>query len=310
MTVEFPKNAGLALRRAPPEQQKKILAILADWPCRAGLGKELYSQAMREAVKRLLGAWGGIWLNPDGKARDLKLQCSQGHIWRCPWVTYLQRGRWCPECSTLENQKKALEEVKGLALERGGEYVSGEYKSLLSKLTFRCNLGHVWEANTTQIRSSRYWCPTCRAKQNKHELLYLHKLAAKRGGLCLAKQHISVHTKVKWQCALGHTWMTTPATIYSGSWCPRCAFDPKRLTIEEMQEIAKSKGGKCLSKQYKSVETKLRWECKLGHHWKATPNNIKAGKWRPQCAHLAKCKHEKSKRKYLPDRRKGLDAVQ
>jgi len=46
----------------------------------------------------------------------------------------------------------------------------------------------------------------------------------------------------------------------------------EKLTIKEMQEIAESRGGKCLSKEYVNNYTKLKWQCDEGHTWKATPN--------------------------------------
>lgn len=51
-----------------------------------------------------------------------------------------------------------------------------------------------------------------------------------------------------------------------------------------MQSLAKSKGGKCLSKKYKNVNSKLIWECSSKHTWKATPASIKSGNWCPKCA--------------------------
>jgi len=49
----------------------------------------------------------------------------------------------------------------------------------------------------------------------------------------------------------------------------------KRLTIEEMHEIARNKGGKCLSHNYLNCHTKLQWQCKEGHIWETEPNAIK-----------------------------------
>lgn len=59
---------------------------------------------------------------------------------------------------------------------------------------------------------------------------------------------------------------------------------PKKL--KKMEEIAKSRGGECLSEGYINSRTKLIWRCgKCGNIWKATPDNIKQGKWCPICAH-------------------------
>lgn len=51
-----------------------------------------------------------------------------------------------------------------------------------------------------------------------------------------------------------------------------------------MQKLAESRNGKCISKEYINSQTKLVWECELGHQWKAKPNNIKSSNsWCPHC---------------------------
>tara|TARA_B100001093_G_C26270558_1_gene776765 strand:- start:63 stop:281 length:219 start_codon:yes stop_codon:yes gene_type:complete len=58
-----------------------------------------------------------------------------------------------------------------------------------------------------------------------------------------------------------------------------------QYTIEDMQNIAKSRGGECLSKTYINTKTHLKWKCKEGHVWSAIPNNIKTKKsWCPYCS--------------------------
>lgn len=48
----------------------------------------------------------------------------------------------------------------------------------------------------------------------------------------------------------------------------------RRHTLEEMQEIAAKRGGRCLSTEYVNSSTPLMWECAHGHQWKATPDNV------------------------------------
>lgn len=55
-----------------------------------------------------------------------------------------------------------------------------------------------------------------------------------------------------------------------------------------MKELAKSKGGKCLSKKYLNARSPLKWKCADGHKWDASPSNIlgnksKKGTWCPKC---------------------------
>lgn len=71
--------------------------------------------------------------------------------------------------------------------------------------------------------------------------------------------------KLKFRCKDGHEWETLPDVILNGHWCPECA--PKlrgknrRLTIAEMDQIAETRGGHCLSSEYINANTPLLWEC-------------------------------------------------
>ena len=49
----------------------------------------------------------------------------------------------------------------------------------------------------------------------------------------------------------------------------------RKLTIEEMRQLAKQRGGKCLSKTYINTNSKLLWECINGHQCTVTPDNVK-----------------------------------
>lgn len=52
-----------------------------------------------------------------------------------------------------------------------------------------------------------------------------------------------------------------------------------------MHEVANAKNGKCLSNKYVNSDTKLLWECKVGHRWEASANSIIHGDhWCPECA--------------------------
>jgi len=56
-------------------------------------------------------------------------------------------------------------------------------------------------------------------------------------------------------------------------------------SIEELQKIAKSRGGVCLSRKYLGSMSKHRFRCKRGHKWKTIANCIKnRGHWCPVCA--------------------------
>ena len=113
-------------------------------------------------------------------------------------------------------------------------------------------------------------------------------IAEKQGGKCLSDTYLNTETNLLWECSEKHKWKATPDIIKNGSWCRKCSYTlrgiSRRLKIEEMQEIAKQRGGKCLSKSYVNNNTKLLWECAKGHQWEAVPNNVKSSTWCPECA--------------------------
>jgi bacterioferritin-associated ferredoxin len=115
----------------------------------------------------------------------------------------------------------------------------------------------------------------------------LCQIAEKRGGSCLSKIYEGSKSKLLWQCSEGHKWVAAPAAIKRGTWCPECAGKKKR-TIEEMHQLAKERGGKCLSGMYKDANTRLLWECSEKHQWETAPKNIKSGTWCPSCARAAR----------------------
>jgi len=115
-------------------------------------------------------------------------------------------------------------------------------------------------------------------------------IAKEHGGKCLSLEYIDGKTKLEWECGEHHIWHTAPNNIFnSGCWCPECVANRQKLTIEMCQEHAKGKGGKCLSAEYKNALSKLEWECKEGHIWSVTPNQVlNNDTWCAQCVKVAK----------------------
>ena len=77
----------------------------------------------------------------------------------------------------------------------------------------------------------------------------LRALARARGGECLSREYHGVMTDYRWRCAEGHEWVALGNRVRRGSWCPHCA-GRLRLTIDEMQALARERGGLCLSTVY------------------------------------------------------------
>lgn len=145
--------------------------------------------------------------------------------------------------------KRYLAEIHAHAKKHGGECLSDNYINAKTKMPFRCAHGHIWQTTPNSIRISKTWCPICRYDKRKRSLADLHKIAVTKGGKCLATHYVSMNEKIQWQCKKGHIWKTAACKVKLGTWCRECANAKLRANIEEMQLLAQSHGGKCLSTQ-------------------------------------------------------------
>lgn len=60
-------------------------------------------------------------------------------------------------------------------------------------------------------------------------------------------------------------------------------FRPSKL--KELQALAYSRGGECLSTKFVSTKDKLHWRCAEGHEWHAKVSNVMhKGYWCPECS--------------------------
>jgi hypothetical protein len=202
-------------------------------------------------------------------------QCAVGHHWKA-LATNVTRGSWCPDCAGVK--RLTLREMWVLAKHRRGQCLSKRYVNNETKLAWRCASGHEWKAAPVAVKSG-HWCPHC-AHTVRLTLQKVRAVAAKRGGQCLSNEYVNGEKHLRWECAADHEWDATPTSIRKGSWCPYCVHNHK-LKLEEMQQIARQRGGKCISRKYMNNHSALVWECRRGHRWKALPSNVNRGPQKP-----------------------------
>ena len=222
-------------------------------------------------------------------------RCAEGHVWQARSDGILA-GDWCPTCNRLEKNKRALTELQEIAAKRGGKCLATEYVRISQKLPWQCAQGHIWETTSHRIKLG-HWCPACVHDELRLGIDIMHKIAEERGGLCLSEKYVNCNVKLRWQCRYGHVWDASPGHIRSGRWCPVCARFGH--TIEDMQQLARERGGACLSKEYHGIVHKMTWKCKLGHVWDTTPFTVLGGSWCPECYYLSMCVHDEARKKYL-----------
>jgi len=247
-----------------------------------------------EEMQSLAESKGGKCLSEEyGNSKTkLKWECAEGHQWEAE-PTDIKQGHWCPVCAAKRKgstQRLSIKHMKQLAAQHNGKCLSNNYTNSKTKLRWECAKGHQWETAPSNIVQSN-WCPVC-AGNTRCTIEEMQKIAESKGGKCLSKEYINDNTKIKWECAEGHQWYAVPNSIKQGRWCPQCGIkrrsNARKLTIDGMQSLAESKGGKCLSKRYVSSVAKLKWECAKGHQWEATPAGVKHGHWCPYCSGTAR----------------------
>ncbi len=198
--------------------------------------------------------------------------------------------------------KHTIHEMKKLALDKGGACLAREYVNASTKLLWKCTKGHTWESAPRTVMAGA-WCPECaHQKRNKFSLADIKAIAKERGGKCLSKEYCG--SSLDWRCENGHEWQAAPRKVAAGSWCPEC-FESNRhkYTLEDMQNLAKKKGGSCLSKTYSIGQ--MKWKCGTGHTWEATARTIRAGCWCPTCEDLSRRKYTLTDMKELAKQKGG-----
>jgi len=231
----------------------------------------------------------------NGSQNKLRWKCEKGHEWEAT-PHLIKRGAWCPDCSY-----------------RVGEKVCRGYFEVLFKEKFPKKHPLWLKGSKGRNLELDGYCEHLnlafeyQGGQHNHATHYFNKTS----GFETIKQHDEFK---KQKCLqTGVTLIQVPYhTDYKklGKWieeeCKKRGFNPlvtsdkidyknfnvySSKDLEEIQEIAKSKDGRCLSKDYINVFTELEWQCEKGHIWKANPHAIKRGGWCPVCS-LERAKYD------------------
>lgn len=102
---------------------------------------------------------------PQVSKERLTFECRAGHRWTASASAIKYSGPWCQKCMGI-SQRAGIEEMQGIASERGGSVVSEEYVDAFTKLLWRCRLGHEFWAKPNHIKIGR-WCPHCHAPRGE-----------------------------------------------------------------------------------------------------------------------------------------------
>ncbi|CAE7221080.1 pks5 [Symbiodinium pilosum] len=185
-----------------------------------------------------------------------------------------------------------LRRLQDHAASKGGLCLADCYLNSKTKVQWECEHGHRWHAAPINVLYGKTWCPQCAVERRMGSLERLRDHARQRGGRLLSTKYTNSQAKYRWQCKLGHTWEAAAYSVLNKrTWCPECARKQKvfiRRSLQDLQEHAASRGGRCLATKYCGVRMKVQWECTKGHRWPATPTAVLyQNSWCPVCAQRA-----------------------
>ena len=174
-----------------------------------------------------------------GIEEKMQWQCAKGHKWSASANNVKNSKQWCPKCGRDNARKKlchTLDDMKKLAITKGGKCLSKSYVNIMTHLEWECAEGHTWFALPTHIRNSGSWCPECARKvygqYRKLNIEKMQKIAEKRGGKFISSKYEGSDKKHFWECRDGHTWDARPSdVIHKESWCPECYSSSRKSAL-------------------------------------------------------------------------------
>jgi Probable Zinc-ribbon domain len=236
-------------------------------------------------------------------------RCERGHTWRVSINSRTQQGTGCAACPRDPIRAAADRNLTVTSPELASEWhpirnanihPKDVFPKSNQKFWWQCSKGHEWLAAVCS-RAAGSGCPYCYGRfatktnnlANKHPELLGEWDSTRNGDLKPSDFTPRTSKKVWWRCAKGHSWQTSISNrtiVQTG--CPHCwKTSPRprlrKYNLGDMETIAARKGGKCLSRAYRGVEKKHRWQCAKGHEWVAVPKNLLShDSWCPACARL------------------------
>jgi len=244
-----------------------------------------------------------------GSTKKIWWECSLGHIWNASLNRRTSMYSGCPYCSNrrvLSGFNDLLthypELCKGWNCDKNKKGPECFAKNSRKKVWWICEFGHEWNSTIGSRAILNSGCPYCSGNKvltGFNDLLTTHSKLCKEWNYKKNKkgpEHYSKgsHTKVWWECRLGHEWESVvKKRALNNNNCPYCSgyFIIKGETdlLTTHPELCKewnfNKNKQGPEFHSKGSEKKVWWICKQGHEWKAILYNRANGAGCPKCPH-------------------------
>jgi len=234
-------------------------------------------------------------------------ECQLGHDWTVEPSSISNEG-YCPTCANktveigfndIPTRFPYLAATFDAALNPGVDLRKVDPRSK-SKLSWRCELGHVWKVAPAN-RLGGQGCPYCANKKvlkGFNDLEYKHPEIAKqwhfeRNQKAATEVNFASNAIYWWQCELGHSYRQAVSNkTLKGYNCPYCS---RKLVMKGFNDLATEFPE--LSKEWHPTRNspltpemvvsktakRIWWKCSAGHEWPAAPSTRTKGIGCPTC---------------------------
>ncbi|NCB39388.1 MAG: hypothetical protein EOM80_11530 [Erysipelotrichia bacterium] len=229
--------------------------------------------------------------------RKVLWQCRSGHKWQSSPGNVIYRNSWCPRCSAGLGERICrayLERYYGVSFPKvRPEWLATPRGHLLELDGYNADLGLAFEhQGMHHYREIAYLSKGLHTFKYRQSLDEIKRLRCREKGIWLLEipevptllpvENLSSFLKTQ----LSGFKKPLPPDVENIQVDLSEAYSPDKL--EETLKIVRLKGGICLDPGYIAATTKLRWQCKEGHIWRASPTAIRSGSWCPKCAGVAR----------------------
>lgn len=168
-----------------------------------------------------------------GSAKRMSWKCRKGHVWITTIVGRTQGEKGCPYCSgfkTWPGFNDIATTHPNLVKEANGWDPKTIHAGTNKKLSWKCSLGHIWEARGYSRSANDTGCPYCSnflCLTGFNDLATTNPEIASEADGWDPKKVISGSNKKKtWKCSLGHKWSASVVNRAFGNKtdCPECAI--------------------------------------------------------------------------------------
>jgi len=243
-----------------------------------------HSAKLRERAQALgLGCKDKVWRGWQVKHRFV---CHRGHDLTLLPAYVLHGFNSCSVCREEEGQQH----LQALAVAADVTCLDSDWRGVNGVYRWRCKHGHEWKQRGRGLQLTLR-CLECEriAKCKASPYAAMLKASQAAGVTCLdAVSSGATHT-YRFRCQAGHEWRRRGHLQLKQPQCVPCARaalgNPLRKTdnLDKIHELARARGGVCLSTHYTKLADKYEFRCAAGHEWRSQGSTIISGSWCRRC---------------------------